>query len=189
MEVVDAHGVSGATIPRIAEAAKVAPASVYRRFRDKESLLRAAFIDALKHANATNAAAVPPLMKNRSLEWIAGAIALSLISQFRQRPTLLRSILRFVESDDDEEFRGEAISLIVGNVEAVIERIVSAFGKQIPHTDPQRAVTFAILVMANVIQTRALERFSFWKAMLPLSDDDMVVELKHMFLAYLLTQR
>src|SRR3546814_9648839 len=36
------HGLDGATIPRIARVADVSPATVYRRFVDKQALLRAA---------------------------------------------------------------------------------------------------------------------------------------------------
>lgn len=186
VDTVDKHGLSGATIPRIAQAAKVAPASVYRRFRDKESLLRAAFIDVLERSTAINAAAIPSLLKGRSLEWIAGAVARSLIAQYRTRPTLMRALVRFVENDSDEDFRRRAMSLIIDNAEVVISTIVRRFGKQIRHKSPRRAVTFIILAMANVVETRAMEDFTLWSEMLPLSDDDLTAELKHLFLAYLL---
>jgi AcrR family transcriptional regulator len=183
---VNAHGISGATIPRIATAARVAPASVYRRFRDKESLLRAAFIDFLERSSAVNAAAVPVLMKGRTLEWIAGAIARSLIQQYRLHPTLMPALVRFVETDDDPDFRRRALSLIVRNMQTVIDIIVSRYGKQIAHKNPRRAITFAVLVMGNVVETRAMEQFSLWTEVLPLSDDALAAELKRFFLSYLL---
>ena len=37
------HGVEGTTLPRIARHARVAPATVYRRFRNKDALMRAVF--------------------------------------------------------------------------------------------------------------------------------------------------
>lgn len=186
IKVVKVHGLSGTTIPRIAQAAKVAPASVYRRFRDKESLLRAAFLDALERSSAVNAAAIPPLVKGRTIEWIAGSIARSLIEQYRAQPALMRAMVRFVEGDDDQAFRERAMSLIVANAQVLVDTIVKGFRKHIRHKNPRRAVTFVILVMANVVETRALEEFSLWHTMLPLSDDELVAELKHLFLAYLL---
>jgi AcrR family transcriptional regulator len=185
---VSKHGISGATVPRIAAAAKVAPASVYRRFQDKESLLRAAFLDFLEHSIAASAAAVPALTKGRTLEWIAGAVARSLIQQYRLRPTLMRALVHFLETDNDPDFRQRALALIARNAESVIGIIVSRFGKQIAHKNVRRAVTFVSLLISTAAETRALEKFSLWTEMLPLSDDELAAELKRVFLVYLLKQ-
>jgi AcrR family transcriptional regulator len=40
VEILNEHGIEGATIPRIAARANVSPGTVYRRFRDKDALLR-----------------------------------------------------------------------------------------------------------------------------------------------------
>jgi AcrR family transcriptional regulator len=175
-------------VPRIAAAAKVAPASVYRRFRDKEALLRAAFLDFLEHSTAASAAALPALMKGRTLEWIAGALTRSMIQQYRHRPTLMRALVRFLETDDDLDFRRQTIALITRNAQTVIDLIVSRFGKQIAHKSARRAVTFLSLVISAVVETREFERISLWTEMLPLSDDELAAELKRLFLVYLLKQ-
>jgi len=185
IETLETHGLAGATIPRIAAAAKVAPASVYRRFRDKESLFRAAFINALERSNATNSAALPQLMAGRSLDWIAGALTRSVIAQYRLRPALMRALIRFTEGDHDEAFRQHAMALVASNASMVVDAIVDAFRGEITHQDTRRAVTFVTLVMANVVETRALEDFSLWQELLPLSDEEMIAELKRLFLAYL----
>jgi AcrR family transcriptional regulator len=41
--IIAKYGIDGATLPRIAAAARMAPTSVYRRFRDKDGLIRAVF--------------------------------------------------------------------------------------------------------------------------------------------------
>ena len=41
--VIAKHGIEGATLPRIATKARIAPTNVYRRFRNKEALIRAVF--------------------------------------------------------------------------------------------------------------------------------------------------
>ena len=186
--IVRTDGLAGATIPRIAAAAKMAPASVYRRFRDKESLLRTAFIDVLERSNAVNTAAIPPMLEDRTLEWVAGALARSLIQQYRLQPTFMRAMIRFVENDDDEQFRRRAMELVTTNAQFVVDEIISRFSNRIVHADPKRAVTFITLVLANVVETRVLEAFSLWTEMLPISDDELVAELKHLFLAFLTTR-
>ena len=53
-------GLQGATLPRIAAEAEIAPANVYRRFRDKDALMAAVF-ERLRNRSATaTAAAVDP---------------------------------------------------------------------------------------------------------------------------------
>jgi AcrR family transcriptional regulator len=185
---VSKHGISGATVPRIAAAAKVAPASVYRRFKDKESLLRAAFLDFMEHSGAASTAAVPALLKGRTLEWIAGAVVRSMIQQYRLRPILMRSLVNFLETDNDPEFRRRVLALIARNAKNVIDILVSRFGKQITHKSARRAVTFISLVIGTVAEAHALEQFSLWSEMLPLSDDELAAELKRLFLVYLLKQ-
>ena len=111
IEVLEQRGLAGATIPRIAEVAKVAPASVYRRFRDKEALFRAAVIDVLERSNAANAAAIPPILKGRTFEWVAAALARSVLAQYRTRPGLMRALIRFTENDTDKAFKAHAMSL------------------------------------------------------------------------------
>jgi len=185
IETVNEHGLAGTTIPRIAERAKVAPASIYRRFRDKEALLRSAFIGMLERSNAVNAAAIPAHLEGHTLEWVAGALARSLIAQYRRNPNLMRALIRFTESDDDQKFRARAMALVARNASFMVDAIVKRFSAQIAATDPHRAVTFATLVMANVVETRTLESSSLWSEMLPVDDDTLVAELKRLFVSYL----
>ncbi len=185
IDTLDKHGLAGATIPRIAQAANAAPASIYRRFRDKESLFRAAIIDALERSNATNAASVPPLLTGRTLEWVAGVLARSVIAQYRVRPNLMRAMIRFTENDDDEAFKARAMSLVAASAGLIVDTIVEQFRDEIAHPDPRRAVTFASLAIANIAESRALETFSLWHTMLPMSDEELRLELQRLFLNYL----
>lgn len=185
IDTLEKHGLDGATIPRIAQAAKAAPASVYRRFRDKEALFRAAFIDALERSNAVNAAAIPPVLKGRTLEWVAGMLARSLLAQYRTRPGLMRALIRFTENDTDNEFRERAMALVAGNAGIIVDTIVEQFRDEIAHPDPRHAVTFASLALANIAESLALDEFSLWHAILPMSDEDLCLELQRLFLNYL----
>ena len=185
VDTLDAHGLAGTTIPRIAEAAGVAPASIYRRFRDKEALIRATLLDVLERSNAVNAAAVAPMLEGRSLAWVAGALARSLVLQYRVRPGLMRALIRFAESDTDAAFKERAMTLMTENLRMIVEEIVARFADEIEHPDPRHAVTFAALAVANIAETHALEEFSLWHAALPLTDDELQRDLKRLFLGYL----
>lgn len=185
IDTVNEHGLPGATIPKIAAAAKVAPGSVYRRFSDKEALFRAAFIHELERSNAANIAAVPPLLTGRTLEWVAGMLVRSILAQYQSHPTLMRALIRFTENDTDEVFKTRVMSLVAGNAGMIVDAIVEQFRDEINHPDPHRAVTFASLAVANIVESRALEEFSLWHTMLPISDDELCLELTRMFLNYI----
>ena len=54
IRLLDEHGLEGTVIPRIAELAGVAPASVYRRFANKDALMRAALLHVLESSREAN---------------------------------------------------------------------------------------------------------------------------------------
>ncbi|MDE2483003.1 MAG: TetR/AcrR family transcriptional regulator [bacterium] len=183
--VLEAQGLEGATIPRIAHEAGVAPASVYRRFTDKDALIRAALLDELERSNVANAAAVAKQFEGRSLEWVAHALARSLIAQYRARPGLIRALVRFGESDGDAAFVERALALMGVNVRVIAEAIASRFAAEIADPQPLRAVTFATLAIANIAESVALDQISLWRSAMPLDDDAMQKELARLFLGYL----
>ena len=77
----------------------------------------------------------------------------------------MRAMIRFVESDDDEQFRMRAMELVTTNAQFVVEENISRFSRRIVHTDQERAVTFITLLLATVVATRVLEAFSLWTDM------------------------
>src|ERR1051325_11736278 len=59
-QVLEKRGLKGASVPEIARRAGVSPASIYRRFIDKDGLLREVFERFFERAIQTNAAALDP---------------------------------------------------------------------------------------------------------------------------------
>ena len=125
------------------------------------------------------------MLKGRTLEQVASVLARSILAQYQARPGLMRALIRFTENDTDEAFKLRARSLVAGNVGMIVDTIVEQFQDEIARPDPERAVTFALLTLANIVETRALEAFSLWHTMLPISDDELCVELQRLFLNYL----
>jgi AcrR family transcriptional regulator len=189
VETLEAHGLVGATIARIAAAAGVAPASVYRRFRDRNALYRAALMDALeKSAAASRKALRLESFEDRTLEGVVGRLVAMTVRQYRVQPGLMRALTRFVETDPNEAFRSRALGVISGNFEAIIDMLL-AFRGQITHPNPRRAITFGLLTMATVIEIRALEQVSMWHELLPMSDHELEAEVTRTVLAYLRSPR
>ncbi len=185
IETLEEHGLHGATIPRIAAAAGVAPASVYRRFRDRDALYRAALMDALEKSAAANRKTLRlDAFEDRTLEGVVDRLVAITMRQYRLQPGLMRALTRFIESDSDEEFRSRALAIISGNFDAIADMLLT-FRRQIGHPNPRRAIIFALLTMATIIEVRALEQVSMWHELMPMSDDDLRVQLTMNFLAYL----
>ncbi|AHG93305.1 regulatory protein TetR (plasmid) [Gemmatirosa kalamazoonensis] len=184
-EALETHGLDGATIPRIAAAAGVAPASIYRRFRDRNALVRAALVDALE----TGATARQTMLRleafpDRTLEGVVRGLVAITARQYRAQPGLMRALTRFIETDTDDEFRSRALALVAGNFQGITDLLL-AFRDEIAAPDPRRAIMFALLTMATVIEVRALETVSMWHELMPVSDQELEAEVTRTVLAYL----
>src|SRR5579859_4650526 len=115
IHALDAGGLDAAVVPAIAQRAGVAPASIYRRFRDKDALLRAAFLHVLELSAQGNAQRLPKLLLRPTLEASARRLVALVLAQYRQHPQLLRALQRFVEADGDGPFAREARARMAAN--------------------------------------------------------------------------
>ncbi len=184
-QMLEEHGLAGATVPRIAAAAGVATGSVYRRFEDKEALFRATFLDLIERtAEANRRNLRPEIFAGMTLEVATRALIRAIIRQFRTHPGLLTALEQFLESNSDVRFRKQATELIAGNYER-ISNVLLLFRKQIAHSDPKRAVKFAILSAITVIQVVTLAQTSMWQKVLPLNDEQAEAEMTRTVVAYL----
>lgn len=185
LETLEAHGLEGATIPRIAAAAGVAPASVYRRFRDRDALYRAALLDALERSAEANRATLQlPLPGDATLDRVVSRLVSLTVQQYRVQPGLMRALTRFVENDSSDEFRSRALAIVAGNMERMVDMLLT-FRDEITHRNSRRAITFALLTMATLIEVRALEPVSMWRELLLMSDRELHTEVTACVLAYL----
>jgi len=96
-ELLSESGLEGAVIPRIAERAGVSAANIYRRFADKDALVRATMLQALRASNAANEAVLARLLVRATLAASARRLMALLIEQYRSQPRLMRALLRFID--------------------------------------------------------------------------------------------
>jgi AcrR family transcriptional regulator len=182
---LEKQGLEGATVPRIAAAADVAPASIYRRFRDRDALFRAAFMDVLERSEAASDNVLRRAsFSEGTFEGVVRRVVTLTLQQYRTNPGLMRALTRFVETDSDEHFRKTATGIIGANFKR-LEQVLLTFSEEITHRDKRRAVRFALLMMATVIEVRALEVVSMWHELLPLSDQQITNELTRTMVGYL----
>lgn len=185
LDVIEAKGLTGVTIPEIAATAGLSTGSVYRRFADKESLIREAFLRLLEAWQATNQANLPPdRFQGASLRDALHAVGRALVAQYRGRTGLLKAFDQFLEGQADEVFRRSALDLIEANMRRVIEALLP-FRGQIAAEDPERAITFALLSATTLIEVHKLHTPLLWQRMLPLDDEALAEETARAMAAYL----
>lgn len=186
IRLLDEGGLDAAVIPRIAELADVAPASVYRRFADKTALLRAAFLHVLERSNDANRESMTLALQRTTLADSLRELARLLMAQYRAHPQLLRALVRFMDGDSDLAFVQAARASVQQNVETIVEALMQ-HRAEIRHSPKKAALHFTVVSMTCTIESFALDQQSLWHAGASMPDDDMAARTAHAALAYLVT--
>lgn len=185
LAVLEERGLAGVTIPEIATEAGLSTGSIYRRFADKDALIKAAFLQLLDSAQATNQANLPPdLFQGRGLTEALRILSRALVAQYAGRTGLLKALDQYLETQTDAAFREHALDMIEANMRRLIAALLP-FRDQIAANDPERAITFALLAATTVIEVHKLHTPLLWRRMLPLDDDALAAEAARTMAAYL----
>jgi AcrR family transcriptional regulator len=177
-------GLEAATVPRIAERAGLSVGVVYRRFPDKDALLRAVYERFFERARGGNThAADPQWWEGISLPDMARTLVGSLVAAHRRHRELLRALTAYTQASTDPEFRRRIDELNAHTIERLAALVLTR-RKEIQHPDPERAVVFGLFMVAATLRTlmqaseRALRPFG-------ISEATLGEELTRMYLQYL----
>jgi AcrR family transcriptional regulator len=176
-------GLEQATVPAIAARAGLSVGVVYRRFPDKDALLRAVYERYFERARATGArAGDPQWWEGISLPDMARTIVNSIVAQHRHHRHLLRALTTYTQTAD-AEFRKRVDDLNAHSLRNVASLLLQRRA-QIHHPDPERAVSFGLFMVAASMRavTQASE-----SSLRPfgIAEADLGDELTRMFLTYL----
>jgi len=181
--VLEKRGLEGASVPEIARRAGVSPASIYRRFIDKDGLLREVFERFFERAIKANDEALQPARWTAtSLEQSVCALIAGMVAAYSQRPGLLRAVISYSEQHPDAAFRRRALDLRERSM-AGIERIVLLHAKEIKHPHPKKAVCIALQLVSLALKERISPSDKLRGP--SLSAEELRLELSRMFLGYL----
>ena len=184
--ILSKYGLQGATLPRIAAHAKLSPASVYRRFRDKDALMAAVFERLTKRSSSEAAAAVDPeKVRHLGLEQFCCDIIAAMIRGYRADAGLSRAALQYSE----RHWNANSVIMARDSEARSFQQIVGTFliwRDQIEHPEPEQAIRFAFVILAAVLRDLILfDRARVFEALLPVDDKLLTRELTRMFLGYL----
>ncbi|HKG90267.1 MAG TPA: TetR/AcrR family transcriptional regulator [Gemmatimonadaceae bacterium] len=151
-EVLAREGLEGATVPAIARRARLSVGIVYRRFPDKDALMRAVYERFFARSMAANRDALDPtrwagVPATRIVRSVVGGM----VRGYEQHRTILRALLRYADAHPDPEFRRHAEALR-GDAFARVGDLLLARRAEIRHPDPAAAIRFALTVVALALQ-------------------------------------
>jgi AcrR family transcriptional regulator len=184
--MLEKHGPEGATLPRIAKEARLSPASVYRRFRDKDALMAAVF-DRFGEAGTRELAAevdreqiIKLGIRAFARQWIS-----AMITGFRARHRLIRAAILYSETHRAAPFvrRKELMEL---DGFRKLRDLFLLWRADIRHPKPAEAVSYAMAMVAVVLRDLIIfDHAGLFQEVAPLDDDQLREELPRMFLRYL----
>lgn len=185
-EILAERGLNKAAIPQIARRAGVSPASIYRRFTDKDGLLREVFERFFERSIRENEAALDPARwRCSSLAASVRALVAGMVRGYGDKRGLLRAVITYGEQHPSSALRRRATELRQRSV-AAIARILLLHADEIQHPNPEKAVHLGMQLVALALKEQILpavgksEKFS---------DADLEAELTRMLLGYLRLKR
>jgi AcrR family transcriptional regulator len=176
-------GVEGATVPAIAERAGMSVGVVYRRFRDKDALLRAVYGQFFESSLERNRAALA------SARWagvpavqIVATVVGGMVRGHDEYRGLLRALFAYAQTHPDAEFRRQTEALNAAAIAQVTSLLLER-RTELSHPDPERAVGLALLVVASALYRRVQVDV---EASRPYADaGELTTELTRMVVQYL----
>jgi AcrR family transcriptional regulator len=187
VEILDEDGLEGTTIPRIAARAGVSPGTVYRRFPDKDALMREVCTRVLE-GNYTQSKELfaAERWKDRPLGEIAQSVINLTLKGHRRHRGLVRALLFFTLQHPDEAFVRKSEELKWKVLRDISELLLTR-RREIRHPNPESAVKFAITMVSFAAQSAIIlpHNPAGLSRLVPNVGDQLERELSRMILRYL----
>jgi len=145
-------GPEAATVPAIARRARVAVGSVYRRFPDKDAVLRAVYERFFERSLETNRAALAPdRWRGTPLPDLVAALVAGMVRGYVQQRALLAALMRYADTHGDAAFRRRADALRRESFRLIAALLLARRG-EIHHPSPARGIAFSLLAIELVLK-------------------------------------
>ena len=155
-QTLESAGLEGATVPAIAARAGMSVGNVYKRFSDKDSLLRAVYERFFSDALAANEFALDPAKWEGSpTAELISTLLIGMIEGYRIRRSLIRALLLYAQTHPDPAFRSHTEQLRLQSL-ALFERLLRDRRADIGHPHPERAIRFVVMLIGHALETAVL---------------------------------
>ena len=155
-KILESRGLDAATVPAIAAAAGMSVGNVYKRFPDKDSLLRAVYQRFFAEALAANEFALDPAKwKDIPTTEVLSTLVTGMIEGYRSRRALVRALLLYARTHGDAEFRAHAEEMKLETL-GLFERLLRDRRVDIGHPHPERAIRFVVTLLAHALENAVM---------------------------------
>jgi len=176
-------GLDVATVPAIARRAGVAVGSVYRRFPDKDAVMRAVTERFFQRARELNMHSLAPeRWKGVEPEVIARLFVASIVNSYRRQGALLRALILYAHTQADEGFRARFEVFNLETMHRVSDVMLARRGAY-RHPNPDVALRLGLVTLTALLQVMILSDGEVLR-LLRISDEELCRELIGMFLRY-----
>jgi AcrR family transcriptional regulator len=130
--------------------------NVYKRFPDKDSLFRAVYERFFAEALAANEFALDPAKwKDIPTVEVLSTLVTGMIEGYRSRRALVRALLLYAQTHGDPGFRPHAEELRLQTL-GPFERLLRDRRAEIGHPQPERAIRFAVMLLAHTLENSVM---------------------------------
>lgn len=180
--LLNEKGLPGATVPAIARRAGLSVGVVYRRFPNKDALLRAVYERFFWEMREQNRLRLETAARmTTKLEPLAHSVIAGMVEGYRRKRGILRALTHYARTHRDKRFRRSAQEMNREAMSAVAALFLSHH-ERIKHPHPEQAIEFALLSIASILRIVILEDEPLHTVATP---DNLAEELTRMFLGYL----
>jgi AcrR family transcriptional regulator len=156
-QLLDEGGLDAATVPAIAERAGVSVGVIYRRFPDKDNLLRAVFERFFERARENNLGALRLIARvQMPLPVLMRKLIHGTIEGQRRMRHILRALIRFGRTHRDQSFRRAAMEMNRETMKA-LSVVLMSMSSEMSHPNPQQGIEFAMLTLSAVLYATIIE--------------------------------
>src|SRR3977135_2842487 len=155
-QTLESAGLEAATVPAIAARAGMSVGNVYKRFPDKDSLLRAVYERFFAEALAANEFALDPAKwKDIPTTEVLSTLLTGMIEGYRSRRALVRALLLYAQTHGNAEFRAHAEEMRLETL-GLFERLLRDRRGDIGHPHPERAIRFVVTLLAHALENAVM---------------------------------
>jgi AcrR family transcriptional regulator len=171
-------------VPAIAERAGISVGAVYRRFPDKDTVLRAVVERFIARSARLNARSLEPARwRGVPADVIARIFVVSVVRTYRLKAGLFKALEALARSHPDAAFRKRIEEFNLDSIRRVTELLLER-RDELDHPDPAAGVRFCTLAIAAMSRFLSLSDGEAAK-LLDLSDEHVEREMHRFFTRHL----